>query len=105
MNAMLIKLETALSDCGSGSIDQHASKFSTFFQDKIRMIQENVMLKADPNYVLEDNPDAVNDKLNVFVPATEDEVKRLIKKSPSTSCSLDPVPTWRLKEIMNFNRL
>ena len=62
------------------------------------MIQENLALKADPNYAPEDNPDAVADKLSVLVPATEDEVKRLINKSPSTSCSLDPVLTWLLKE-------
>ena len=64
------------------------------------MIQENLALKADPNYVPEDNPDAVDHKLSVLVPATEDEVRRLINKSPSTSCSLDPVPTWLLKEYL-----
>ncbi|KAK2160469.1 hypothetical protein NP493_1646g00002 [Ridgeia piscesae] len=62
------------------------------------MIQENLTLKVDPNYVPEDNPDAVDDKLSVLVSATEDEVRRLITKSPSTSCSLDPVQTWPLKE-------
>ena len=60
------------------------------------------MLKADPSYVPEDNPDAVDDKLSVLVPATEDEVRRLINKSLSTSCSLDPVPTWLLKEYLTY---
>ena len=95
---LLNKPEPGLSDCGS--IDQLASKFSAFFQDKIRMIQENLTLKADPNYVPEDNPDAMGNKLSVLVPATEDEVRGLINKSPSTSCSLDPVPTWLLKEYL-----
>ena len=95
VNALLLKSETDLSDCGS--MDQRASKFSAFFQDKIRMIQENLTLKVEPNYVPADNPDAVYDKLSVFVPATEDEVRRLINKSPSTSCSLNAVPTWLLK--------
>ena len=36
-------------------------------------------------------------KLDIFLPATEDEVKLLVAKSPSKSCSLDPVPTWMLK--------
>ena len=36
-------------------------------------------------------------KLNILLPATEDEVKLLVAKSPSKSCSLDPVPTWMLK--------
>ena len=93
VNALMIKPEPGLSDCGS--MVQLASKFSAFFQDKIRMIQEeNLTLNADPNYVPEDNPDAVDNKLSVLMPATEDEVRGLINKSPSTSCSLDPVPTW-----------
>ena len=50
--------------------------------------------------MLEGHPDAVDDTLSVLVPATEDEVKRLINKSPSKSCSLDPVPTWLLKEYL-----
>ena len=70
-NALLIKQERGLSECSS--MDQLASKFSAFFQDKIRMIQENLTLKADPNYVPEDNPDAVDDELSVLVPATEDD--------------------------------
>ena len=97
VNGLLIKPEPGLCDCGS--MDQLASKLSAFFQDKIRMIQENVTLKADHN-VPEDNPDAVDDKLSVLVHATEDEVRRLIKKSPSTSCSFDPMPTWLLKEYL-----
>ena len=97
VNALLIKPEPGLSDCGS--VDQLANKFIAFFQDKIQMIQENSTLKADPNYVPEDNTDA-DDKLSVLVPATEDKVRRLINKSPSTLCSLDPVPTWLLKEYL-----
>ena len=98
VNALLIKPEHGLSDCGL--MDQLASKFNAFFQYKIRMIQENLTLKADPNYVPEDNPDAVDNTLSVLVPATEDEVRELINKSPSTSCSLNPVPTWLLKEYL-----
>ena len=68
VNALLIKPEPGLSDCVS--MDKLASKLSAFFQNKIRMIQENLTLKADPNYVPEDNPDAVDNKLSVLVPAT-----------------------------------
>ena len=61
--------EPGLSACSS--MDQLASKFIAFFQDKVRLIQENLTLKADPNYEPEDNPDAVDDKLNLFVPLTD----------------------------------
>ena len=32
-----------------------------------------------------------------FTPTTEEELKRIISCSPSSSCSLDPIPTWLLK--------
>ena len=32
-----------------------------------------------------------------FNPASEEEIQKIIKKSPNKSCELDPVPTWLLK--------
>ena len=62
----------------------------------MKRIQENLVSDAD--YVPPDEcPCAVGAKLDIFVHATEDEVKLLVAKSPSKSCSLDPVPTWMLK--------
>ena len=43
----------------------------------------------------------MNDKLNFFLSATEDGVRRLVNKSPSKSCSKDPVPTCFLKEHLD----
>ena len=34
---------------------------------------------------------------NVFTPASQDEVRKLILSSPSKSCDLDSLPTWMLK--------
>ncbi|KAI0238454.1 hypothetical protein LSAT2_010826 [Lamellibrachia satsuma] len=86
----------------AGSLEQLASRFSEFFQDKVRLIQENLTLKADPNYVPPDeSPGTVDDKLSICLPAMEDEVRQLVNKSPSKSCSLDPVPTWFLKEHLD----
>ena len=101
VNALLIKPEASLPD--GGSLEQLASRFSAFFQDKkIRLIQENLTLKADPIYVPPDeSPDTVDDKLSIFLPAMEDEVRRLVNKIPSNSCSLDPVPTCFLKEQLD----
>ena len=100
VNALLIKPEAILPD--GGSLEQLANRFSASFQDKVRLIQENLTLKADPNYVPPDeSPGTVDNKLSIFLPATEDEVRRLINKSPSKSCALDPVPTWFLKEHLD----
>ena len=81
---------------------EYFSESSAFFQDKVRLIQENLTFKADPNYVPPDErPGIVDDKLSMFLPATEDEVRRLVNKNPSKSYSLDPVPAWFLKEHLD----
>ena len=36
-----------------------------------------------------------------FTPASQDEVRKVIMKSPVKSCELDPVPTWILKECLD----
>ena len=100
VNALLIKPQASLPD--GGSLEQLANRFSAFFQDKVRLIQENLTLKADPNYVPPDeSPGTVDDKLSIFLPATEDEMRRLVNKGPSKSCALDPVLTWFLKEHLD----
>ena len=33
-----------------------------------------------------------------FRPITQDELLTIIKKTPTKSCQLDPIPTWLLKE-------
>ena len=40
----------------------------------------------------------VDISLNELRPATVDEVSAIIKKSSAKQCSLDPMPTWLLKE-------
>ena len=40
------------------------------------------------------------DSLEMFSPATEVEVREAISSLPSKSCSLDPVPTWLLKQSL-----
>ena len=66
------------------------------FQAKVKRIQEKLVSDAD--YVPPDECTcAVGAKLDIFLPATEDEMKLLVAKSPSKSCSLDSVPTRMLK--------
>ena len=64
VNALLIKPEASLPD--GGSLKQWASianSVSAFFQDKVRLIQENLTLKGDPNYVPPDESQGtVDDK-------------------------------------------
>ena len=39
--------------------------------------------------------------LDVFSPASEDEIYKIIKGSPSKSCDLDPIPTSLLKDHLD----
>ena len=39
--------------------------------------------------------------LQRFLPATHDEVKRIITNSPNKSCYLDPIPTWLLRQCLD----
>ena len=39
--------------------------------------------------------------LSSFKPATESEISKLIKKSATKSCDLDPLPTWLLKSCQD----
>jgi hypothetical protein len=77
-----------------------AEKFNDFFISKIVTIRNGLLTKhkninAD---TLSDSDQFAGIPLNTFPEASEDEVKRLIMKSPSKSCELDPLPTWLLKK-------
>ena len=39
--------------------------------------------------------------LTRLTPASSDEIRKLIVKSPSKSCELDPMPTYLLKQCVN----
>ena len=94
---MLVKPEPSLPN--GSSLEQLASEFEIFFQAKVKRIQENLVSNAD--YVPPDECTcAVGAKLDIFLPATEDEVTLLVAKSPSKWCSLDTVPTWMLKALL-----
>ena len=80
VNTMLVKPEASLHN--GSSLEQLSSEFEIFFQAKVKRIQENLVSDAD--YVPPDEcPCAVGDKLDIFLPATEYEVKLLVAKSPS----------------------
>ena len=40
--------------------------------------------------------------LTVFIQVTRDEIGKIISKSPTTSCLLDPVPTFLIKECIDI---
>jgi len=71
--------------------------FSSFFINKIQNIRRDLLTDQMHGIDQDIDTSSVNTPLERFTHASEDEVKTLIMKSPSKSCSLDPMPTWLLK--------
>jgi hypothetical protein len=74
---------------------QHsADDFSDFFVRKINAIRNSTASASLPNIVRRDVERFVN-----FRPVTDAEVQTLLSRLPPKQCSLDPVPTWLLKQV------
>ena len=41
-------------------------------------------------------------KLTVYTQVTQDEIGKIISKSPTKSCLLDPLPTFLIKECIDI---
>ena len=76
-----------------------ADKFANFFHDKVEAIRLGL---PTANKCIENNPVLVtkNHSFSVFEPVTCDELSSVVKKSPTKSCQLDPLPTWVIKATL-----
>ena len=74
-----------------------ADMFASFFSNKISKIRDTFSTSGSFN----DAPDSVPPAFNAFMPVTEDEVYMCISESPTKSCSLDPIPTFLLKDCLD----
>ena len=88
---------------------QLAQDFSDFFINKIENIRKNINShsynigneqSSNTEEEFRYNHPPVS-RLDLFDPATKEEVRKIIQKSPNKSCELDPLPTWLLKECLN----
>ena len=88
---------------------QHlATRFATCFTQKITKIHTGLAQSMAPG----PQPLATEgsrcssastpQQFSSLTPATTLEISKLIIKSPSASCCLDPIPTWLLKENLNL---
>ena len=76
-----------------------ASSFSKFFLDKINKISAKFIPNITTS-LIEPSPTIIPPELNLFTPATADEITHAISKSSDASCSLDPIPTKLLKSCL-----
>ena len=72
------------------------NEFSNFFLKKIADIQINFTTEEDNC-----TQSSCQDQLNYFAEATPEEIRNIIIKSPSKSCTLDAIPTFLLKECLD----
>ena len=78
------------------SQDTLANQFADFFEDKVQKIRDS--LPVVEAHVVSLPP--CNSELCVFMPVTISDVSRIVMKSSTKACALDPMPTWLLKELL-----
>ena len=82
-----------------------AEKFNSFFTSKIAMLRDSLNeLESTVGDMSIGDIESLHRKwstsLDVFRPTNDEEVATVIKKSSKASCSLDPIPTPLLKEVL-----
>ena len=73
-----------------------ADDFASFFQEKVDKIRASMNTASHP-IILE----VALSELQTFTKTSADEVRWLILNAPNKQCSLDPIPTWLLKECVS----
>ena len=77
--------------------DQLPNRFRDFFASKIETIQDGFNENDKPNDMLSQ----VKCQLPAFNLISSDDMRKIIRESPTKSCSLDPLPTFLLKECLD----
>ena len=84
------------------SDDVLANRFSRFFSDKIKRIKDNLgSSKSDSPKRAADSTSSCNSSFCKFSLMSEESVRDIIIKSPASSCSMDPIPTWMVKKCVD----
>lgn len=80
---------------------QLASDFNRYFNNKITTIRKTLdqdQPTTDPKSTPTENTTRRESTLDEWTPTTLEDVTDIIRKLPAKTCSLDPIPTWVLKE-------
>ena len=92
LNSVLGRNQSA----GERSTTLSADGFADSFSKKVSDIRAATDGSPPP-----DIRTSATTSMSVFQPVTEADVRRVIMKSPSKSSSLDPIPTYLLKEVVD----
>ena len=97
-------LRSALHSSPEAVLPSHESKkgladrFVTFFSDKIDKIRNS--FSSSDSFTLPPPPDVPN--FSCFKQVSQEEIRKIIMKSPTKSCLLDPWPTFLVKECIDI---
>ena len=80
---------------------QLANDFSDYFRSKVDRIQEQFDDDLDSAFEFDRHVSSDDSYLSKFTPLTETDAQKLISDSNTTSCELDPIPTFLLKECLH----
>jgi len=80
----------------SGTTGHTADGFAEFFRRKVDDMMSATAGQPAPTVV-----DSAPSSLSFFRPCSETEVRRIITASAATSCVLDPIPTFLLREFVD----
>ena len=80
------------------SLQNLANAFADYFSNKITQIRSDLHVLRQTFSVDTQEEHGFAAGLSVFTPATEDEIGKIIRLSPSKSCSLDSFPTQLVKK-------
>ena len=75
-----------------------AAAFAAFFDKKVEKVCND--LGTEVNLANLHEEPKYHTTLEYLAPATEEEIVKTIKKSATKHCSLDPIPTWLLKQCL-----
>ena len=80
-----------------------ANDFNLFFTEKVSQIRVDLEQNPlpYPPHAAEARSEFSGTPLSNFRPVSEEEVKKVLSASPSTSCPLDPLPTKILKSCLS----
>ncbi len=83
-----------------------SNKFNTYFVNKIDTIRRNLgslsQCRLADTDVLSADVEFKGDALNTLSATSIDEVKKIVMKSATKSCELDPIPASLLKQSIDY---
>ncbi|KAI0216007.1 hypothetical protein LSAT2_031934 [Lamellibrachia satsuma] len=80
-----------------------ATRFSNFFCTKIDTIRVALRTQCTltSSTITDQHPTHCGSQLHSFPVVTTSDIRNLLNKLPTTSCALDPLSTWLLKDVQN----